>query len=132
MKGKDLENRADIALLVNTFYAKVRVHEALGPIFNTAIKDWEEHLSRLTDFWETNLFFVKNYKGNPLQVHLDVDQKFNNSIEQVHFGNWLQLWFETLDALFEGHYAEVAKVRARSMAATIFMRIYYARQKVDS
>jgi hemoglobin len=79
MKGKDLENRADVALLVNTFYAKVRAHEALGPIFNKSIHNWDEHLSRLTDFWETNLFFVRNYKGNPLKVHLEVDQKFNNT-----------------------------------------------------
>lgn len=129
MKGKDLESREDVALLVNTFYDKVRAHKALGPIFNHVIQDWDSHLSRLTDFWETNLFFVRNYKGNPLQVHIDVDQQFNNSIQQAHFGNWLQLWFETLDELFKGRYAEIAKARARSMAATMFLRIFNAREQ---
>lgn len=132
MKGKDIETREDIELLVHSFYAKVRAHENLGPIFNSAIDDWDSHLARLTDFWETNLFFVRNYKGNPLQVHLDVDHQFNNSIEQLHFGNWLQLWFETLDSLFKGRYAEIAKARARSMAATMFMRIYNARERAIS
>ncbi|MCE7992552.1 MAG: group III truncated hemoglobin [Roseivirga sp.] len=128
MKGKDLQTRDDIALLVNTFYDKVRAHEALGPIFNAAIDDWDSHLIRLTDFWETNLFFVRNYKGNPLQVHINVDRQFNNTIHQAHFGNWLQLWFETLDSLFTGRYAEIAKARARSMAATMFLRIFNARE----
>ena len=132
MERKDIQTREDIALLIHRFYAKVRVHPLLGPIFNEVIEDWDAHLERLTDFWETNLFFVRNYKGNPLQVHIDVDQHFNGSIEQLHFGNWLQLWFETLDSLFQGRYAEIAKARARSMSTTMFMRIYQSRQKVGS
>lgn len=125
---KDIESRDDVALQVETFYCKVRQHNALGPIFNEVIQDWPAHLKRLTDFWETNLFFVKAYKGNPLRVHLEVDQHFNNNIEQAHFGHWLQLWFETLDALFEGQNCELAKKRARSMAHIMFLRIYSARR----
>lgn len=128
MKRKEIESREDIALLVNTFYGKVRQHEALGPIFNGVIHDWPEHLEKLTDFWNTNLFFVKAYKGNPLRAHLDVDKQFNHSIEQAHFGNWLQLWFETLDELFIGRNSEIAKTRARSMAHIMFLRIFNARE----
>jgi len=47
---KDIQSREDVALLVNTFYPKVRENELLGPIFNTMIKDWETHLELLTDF----------------------------------------------------------------------------------
>jgi len=130
MERKDIQTRNDISLLIRSFYEKVRAHELLGPIFNQAIDDWDSHLDRLTDFWETNLFFVRNYKGNPLQVHIDVDRQFEGSIEQLHFGNWLQLWFETLDALFQGRYTEIAKARARSMASTMFMKIYQSREKV--
>ena len=128
---KDIESRADVALLVNTFYGKVRRHTTLGPIFNEMIDDWPAHLNRLTDFWETNLFFVKAYKGNPLKVHLHVDEHFNNTIAQAHFGHWLQLWFETLDTLFEGENCEMAKKRARSMAHTMFLKIYTERQSID-
>lgn len=53
---KDITNRADIALLVREFYRKVKVHPELGPIFTATIKDWDEHLQLLTDFWETQLF----------------------------------------------------------------------------
>ncbi len=131
MERKDIQTREDIALLIHRFYAKVRAHDRLGPIFNEVIHDWDTHLDRLTDFWETNLFFVRNYKGNPLRVHIDVDEQFDGSIEQLHFGNWLQLWFETLDSLFQGRYTEIAKARARSMATTMFMKMYQSRQKVN-
>jgi len=53
MEIKDLENREDVSLLVNTFYRKVRANEVLGPFFNGIITDWDGHLELLTDFWET-------------------------------------------------------------------------------
>lgn len=127
MERKEIESREDVALLVNTFYGKVRAHEALGPIFNGVINDWPEHLQKLTDFWETSLLFVNAYKGNPLKAHLEVDRQFNNSIEQAHFDSWLKLWFETLDDLFIGGNCEMAKTRASVMAHTIFARIFSAR-----
>lgn len=127
MNRKEIESRADVSLLVNTFYMKVRVHETLGPIFNGVINDWPEHLDKLTDFWETSLLFVKAYNGNPLKAHLGVDRQFNNSIEQAHFDSWLQLWFETLDELFTGANCDIAKTRAQVMAHTIFARILNAR-----
>ncbi len=128
MKRKEIESREDVSLLVNTFYGKVRKHEVLGLIFNGIIHNWPEHLEKLTDFWETNLFFVKAYKGNPLRAHLDVDRHVNYTVEQAHFGNWLQLWFETLDELFIGENCEIAKKRARAMAHVMFLRIFNARE----
>ena len=63
---KAIETREDVTLLVNTFYAKIRKDSLLGPIFNQHIPDerWPEHLSKLADFWETNLFGVAKFKGN--------------------------------------------------------------------
>ena len=60
---KEIENRADVFFLVDTFYTKIRADDLLGPIFNGVIDDWPSHLERLTDFWETNLFFVNKFKG---------------------------------------------------------------------
>ena len=132
MECNDIKSRQDVELMVRTFYAKVRRHIVIGPVFNEIITDWPEHLSKLSDFWETNLFFVPAYKGNPIQAHIAVDDHFNNSIDQVHFGHWLQLWFETLDELFEGKNTELARERARKMAHAIFMRIFEARQRKKS
>jgi len=133
MNKKDIQNREDVSALVNSFYKKVRVDETLGPIFNEVIKDWDEHLDRLTTFWETSLFMTKKlekkYYGNPLAAHVEVDRKFNHSITNTHFGLWLNLWFETLDELFEGEVAENAKRRARKMGTFMFMNIFAARDE---
>jgi hemoglobin len=124
---KEIENRQDVFTLVATFYEKVKIDPLLGPVFNTAIKDWDTHLEHLTNFWESNLFFVKKYSGNPLQKHVEVDQQNNNTINEMHFGVWLNLWFETIDELFVGERAQLAKNRARNMGTFIHLKIFEAR-----
>ncbi len=121
-----IQNRADVNQLVNAFYAKIRKDEVLGPIFNKHIADeqWPEHLDKLTDFWETNLFGIPKFKGNPTAKHRTVDAGMNHSISQTHFGKWLQLWFETVNELFEGQLAEKAKNAARMMSTGQFIAIW--------
>jgi hemoglobin len=123
---KTIEDRADISFLVHRFYATVRKDELLGPIFNSHITDekWPEHLEKLTDFWETNLFGIPKFKGNPTQKHLNVDRNLNYATSQMHFGQWLNLWFETIDAHFEGSIARKAKEASRRMAHGQFMAIW--------
>ena len=124
---KDIQNREDVFLLVSTFYAKVRANKEIGPFFNETISDWPAHIEKLTDFWETNLFFANKFRGNPMKAHQEVDAKFNHSIEQKHFGEWLNMWFATIDDLFEGERANIAKNRARNMSTHLFMHIYQSR-----
>ena len=128
----DIRNREDVFLLVSSFYKEVRKNELLGPIFNPMIKNWDEHLDHLTNFWESNLFFKKTYKGNPMQKHVDVDIYHNGSINEMHFGVWLNLWFETIDRLFEGEIAQIAKNRARNMSTFIHLNIFEARKNRTS
>ena len=108
---KTIENREDINRLVHTFYRRIRKDELLGPIFNGHIanEQWPAHLDKLTDFWETNLLGIQNFKGHPSQKHAAVDRNLGHTIEQVHFGTWLNLWFETIDKLYEGELADKAK-----------------------
>ncbi|MFB9056547.1 group III truncated hemoglobin [Mariniflexile ostreae] len=128
MNKHDIKTREDIHLLVSTFYKKIRKDTVLGPFFNGVIKDWDEHIEKLTSFWEASLFFKTKYYGNPLETHVKVDQENHHAIEQMHFGLWLNLWFQTIDELFEGDYAENAKNRARKMGTFLFMKIFEARQ----
>jgi len=124
----ELNSRENINCLVRTFYQKVQNDELIGPIFNNQIDDWELHFERLTDFWETNLLFVRKYKGKPIQVHNHVDKVNNHGITQVHFGRWLQLWFETLNDKFTGANVKLAKDRARLMSTHFFLKIYASRE----
>ncbi len=125
----DIKDREDVSLLVNTFYVKVRKDKVLGPIFNNIINDWDAHLELLTDFWETQLFLKRKYFGNPVTAHEEVDEKTNQSITPEHFGFWLNLWFQTLDELFEGETAWIAKNRAQKMSTMLFMHMYQHRSK---
>lgn len=127
MPKKDIENRDDVFLLVSSFYKKVRQDTILGPFFNDVIKDWDSHLESLTSFWESSLFFKTKYLGNPLEAHIKVDKENSHSITEMHFGIWINFWFQTVDELFEGDYAENAKHRARKMGTFLYLKIFEAR-----
>lgn len=126
---KEIENRADIELLVNRFYAKIRKDALLGDIFNSHIAEeqWPEHLRKLADFWETNLFGIPKFKGSPTQKHRLVDKNLNYQVTQTHFGKWIELWFETINELFEGDIADRAKNAARKMSTGQFLAMWQNR-----
>jgi hemoglobin len=127
MSKNDIRNREDVFFLVSKFYEKVRKDDILGPFFNETIKDWDAHLDHLTTFWESSLFLKTKYYGNPIEAHAKVDANHNYSITELHFGLWLNLWFQTIDELFEGDYAENAKRRARKMGTFLYLKIFEAR-----
>lgn len=129
MIEREIKSREEVSLLVRTFYGKVRQDELLGPIFNGIIKDWETHLELLTDFWETNLFFKRKYFGNPMHAHVEVDKRCNYTINEMHFGTWINLWVQTIDELFnqDDERAQVAKNRARNMGTFLHLNIFNSR-----
>lgn len=124
MIKKDISNRSDVELLVNTFYDRIRQNEKIGFYFNETIDDWESHLVKLTDFWDTQLLGARNFRGNPRVAHIKVDNHFNHEITTREFGVWLNLWFQTVDELFKGEVAQIAKDRARRMSTHLFMNMY--------
>ena len=108
---KDIENKEDIKLIVDTFYDKVRTNELLGRIFDDLAKvNWDLHLPKMYGFWENILFQTGDYKGSPFLPHLKV-----NALETLtphHFNTWFDLFIETLDALFVGTNTEELKRKA--------------------
>jgi hemoglobin len=108
---KEIQDRKDIELLVNSFYLKVNKDLLLSPIFNqTAAVNWEKHLPVMYDFWATMLLGDKSYRGNPFMKHIPLP------VDKTHFDRWLQLFLETVDEHFTGEVAEEAKTRARNIA----------------
>jgi len=119
---QDIKNRADVKLLVDSFYKKALLDKAIGHFFTEVIQlDLEKHMPKMYDFWETTLFHTANYKGNPLQVHLDLNHK--SALEKPHFDRWLGLFNETVDELFSGEIANLAKTRALSIATVMQLKI---------
>lgn len=108
---KEIESLDEICLLVNTFYAKVRVDEVLGGVFNLVIANrWQEHLDKMYCFWQTILLNEHTYTGNAYAPHADMN------LRPEHFNRWIRLFTETVDELFTGEKAEEAKARATSIA----------------
>lgn len=126
---QDIKTREDIARLVRLFYDRIRRDGVLGPIFTTMVSDWDHHLEVLTNFWESQLFLKRSYYGNPLAIHQQVDEKMHHGITPEHFGLWLNLWFQTLDELFSGEMAAIAKNRAQKMSTMLYLKIFENRQQ---
>jgi len=120
---QDIKDRADIKLLVDTFYTKVRADETIGYLFNDVAKvNWEQHLPRMYDFWESIIFQTGTFRGNPMPVHMQLHQR--SPLNADHFKRWLQLFTQTVDELFAGEKAELAKQRALSIATMMQLKVF--------
>jgi hemoglobin len=118
----DIENRKDIELLINTFYNKVKADTTIGFIFNDIAKvNWQRHLPVMYDFWENTLFYTGGYMGNPLEMHKRLNQLTPLTTE--HFKQWVHLFTSTVDELFDGEKALLAKQRAVSISTVMQIKI---------
>ncbi|MGP1664461.1 MAG: group III truncated hemoglobin [Rhodanobacter sp.] len=97
-----------IATLVDHFYEKVRRDAIIGPIFNAAVHDWDEHKALLTSFWSSVALRAGSYRGNPMAAHRP------HPIRVEHFDHWIALWKETcLEELDEEHALQMADYARR-------------------
>jgi hemoglobin len=108
---------ADVELLVRRFYQAVIPDPLLGPIFEGFGVDWSEHIPKLVDFWAGRLLGVAGYQGNPVGAHRPVLEL--RPFGAAELARWIELWEETVDELFTGEVAELAKQRARMAADAI-------------
>jgi len=123
---QDITSREDIELLVNSFYNKAKSDETIGFIFMKIIgEDWSHHLPVMYQFWESILLSKPGYLGNPINKHIDIGKQI--PLGKAHFDQWVKLWHETIDDLFEGTVAADAKNRGMLMANLINMKVEMAR-----
>ena len=119
---KEIETRADIELLVDEFYKRVKKDEVIGYIFNNAVNfSWEKHIPVMYSFWESMLLDKFTYKGSLMMKHLELDER--EQLKPEHFARWKKLFFETLDAFFEGEKADEAKKKVESMEQLMQFKI---------
>lgn len=118
----DLQGRAEIEILVNAFYDRVRSDAVLGHIFNhVAQTNWETHLPKMYAFWETVMFRSGGFTGNPLAAHAKLVPLTDMGRDK--FDHWLKLFRGTVDDLFAGEHAEHIKRCAEDMANVIYSKI---------
>jgi len=108
---------AMIEKVVRAFYARIREHEVLGPVFNSRIDDWEFHMRRLCAFWSSVLHASGAYGGSPMQKHVGLP------IDGRHFDMWLALFEDTVRAVCAPEAAELFMERARRIAESLELGI---------
>ena len=77
--------------VVAVFYAAIRRHEVLGPIFGRHVTDWPEHEEKIARFWRNAILYERSYDGNPMRTHMQA-----GDVKAEHFAPWLMLFDETL------------------------------------
>jgi hemoglobin len=78
--------RPQLDKLLKHFYADVRQHQEIGPIFNRQIEDWPAHLDKIAGFWSGITGGPQLYKGGMPWKHVSL------GLEEKHFVAWLTLW----------------------------------------
>ncbi len=76
-----------IDAVVADFYAFVREHPGLGPVFARHVTDWPAHEAKIARFWRNAILFERGYDGNPLAVHRDA-----GDVRPGMFDPWLGLF----------------------------------------
>lgn len=59
----------DIDRVVAEFYAAVRQHPGLGPVFAAHVTDWTAHEAKIVRFWRNAIRAERGYDGNPMEAH---------------------------------------------------------------
>ena len=119
---KDISSREDLLLLVKYFYEKLLTDETISYLFTDIAKiDLDHHLPVLVDFWDSILFQSDTYRKNAMQPHLILHQK--SPLQKHHFETWLMYFNNTVDELFEGEKAFIAKERAKSIATVMQIKL---------
>jgi hemoglobin len=117
-------DEASIERLVREFYSRAREDALLGPIFNSAVADWEHHLAKIADFWSSIMLRTGRYDGRPMRPHLLLP------LTGGHFDRWLMLFELTAREIFVAGTAEAFLTRARLIADSFEMGIASTRGEI--
>ena len=120
---KDIQNRADIDLLMRNFYNRLLADPTISFVFTDVAKiDLELHLPIIGDFWEQNLLQTGSYKNNVLDIHRQLDNK--EKLTPELFEIWLSHFSIAIDQNFKGENSEKAKTRALSIATIMKIKMH--------
>jgi hemoglobin len=126
----DIELRADCERLVRAFYGRALTDPIIGFIFvDVARLDLEAHVPKVASFWETILLGGHSYAGGAFRPHAEIHAQV--PLRRGHFERWLWLWNETVDELFTGPRAELAKAHAARVAGAFHARLEGRPEPVD-
>ncbi len=124
----DIQQRADIEILVDSFYKQVVEDKIIGYFFNDIVAlNQDTHIPVMYDFWETVLLGKIRYKGNPIPVHIALSKK--EELKPEHFLRWIWLWETTVRTNFSGEKADEAVKRAKLMGELIMIKVKRSKEE---
>lgn len=85
--------RPEIERVVAAFYATVRRHPGLAPVFAAHVDDWTAHEAKVSDFWANSILHERSYDGSPMTAHVKA-----GNVKPGMFSTWLELFDATLKA----------------------------------
>ena len=118
---------AMIHTLVHTFYGRVRQDPVLGPIFNDAVEDWDEHLAKLCDFWSSVVLMTGRFKGSPMAAHAR-----RADIHPHHFAVWLDLFRRTAEQVCPPEAAALFVEKSQMIGRSLQLGIEVARGQLPT
>ena len=119
---QDITTREDCERLVRAFYGRALTDPIIGFIFVDVAKlDLETHVPKIASFWETILLGAQSYAGGAFRPHAVINAQV--PLVAGHFERWLWLWRMTVDELFAGERAELAKSHADRVARAFHARL---------
>lgn len=77
----------EIDRIVAVFYAAIREHPGLGPVFAAHVTDWPAHEAKIAGFWRNAILHERSYDGNPMEVH-----RHAGNVRPGMFDSWLGLF----------------------------------------
>lgn len=115
-------NKENLNRMVVSFYSKILNDDIVGPFFIEKLgsdlksEEWKAHIELLTNFWASIAIGDTEYRGNPFAPHMHL-----NGLSRAAFTQWLVVFFETVDSVYEPQIANFFKQRSETVAGN-FMR----------
>jgi hemoglobin len=106
----DIDTKEKIEKMIRAFYSSLLKDEKISSVF--ANTDFEKHMPHMISFWSFVLLDEAGYTTNVFDKHV------NLGIKQEHFAIWLSHLENTINSMFTGVKADLAKQRAQTIAFT--------------
>lgn len=114
-------DEAQLTRLVHSFYARVREDDQIGPLFNAAVEDWDDHLDRLVRFWSSVMLTSGRYKGSPMAAH----RQHAETMTPAMFDRWLAIWAEVTNEIVSGPAAAALQTKAAHIAESLKLGLFF-------
>lgn len=121
----------EIDTMMDAFYAAIRRHPALGPVFaahiGTGDAAWAAHVDKIGRFWKNAILREGGYSGSPMMVH-----RAAPDILPEHFPLWLDLFDTTAARVLRPEAAAAWSAIAHRIGAAFRMGVEEARRPADA